>query len=149
MTIAVSAITGLLWGILEAYLTREVSGSHAWLAAPSGLLIGVFIYLLSRRFYRKSIWHIIPVSIASTFIAVALFGLFLGSADLTRDIPNRIGWAVVVQGMTTCLWGLILVPLYWGLFLLAFGNHVLLRFLDRRNAEQSPAGDVPKVVTEE
>ena len=149
MTIAVSAFIGLLCGILGAYVTREVSGPHSWLAASSGPFIGVFIYFLCRRFYGNSIWRLIPVSIASTFIAVALFGLFLGAADLTRNIPNRMGWAVVVQGMNACVWGLVFVPLYWGLFLLAFGNHAFLRYLDRRSAEHSPAGDVLKIAPEE
>ena len=131
MLILISAITGLLWGILGAYLTQEVAGLYSWLAAPSCLFIGAFIYFLSRRFYRMSVWALIPVSIVSTFVAVAVFGLFVGAADLIRDIPSRVGWEVVIQGMISCLWGLVCIPLYWVLFLLAFGNHALLRHLDR------------------
>jgi hypothetical protein len=112
-----------------------MSGPHSWLAAPGGILIGVIIFCISRRFYQKSVWFLLPVAIVTTFIAVALFGLCLGFADLMRDLPGQIAWAVVLQGMNACLWALIFIPLYWALFPLAFGNHLLIRYLTAREAE--------------
>lgn len=135
MAIGVSALSGLLWGILGAFLTQKVAGLHSWIAAPAGIPIGIFVYYLSRRTYQKSLWHLVPVSILTTFVAVALFGLCVGGADLTRDIPNRIGWAVVVQGMNTCLWGLVFIPLLWSLFLLSYANHAAVRFIVQRYSE--------------
>jgi uncharacterized membrane protein YjjP (DUF1212 family) len=137
MAIAISALSGLIWGILGAFLTQNAAGAHSWLAAPSGIFIGIAVYYLSRWAYRKSLWHLALASIISTFIAVALFGLFLGAADLSRDIPNRIPSAVILQSMMACLWGLLFIPIYWSLFLLAFGNHLLIRYLHRRTAEQA------------
>lgn len=142
MALAISALSGLFWGILGAFLTQNVVGSHSWFAAPSGIFIGIAAYYLSRWAYRKSIWYLALASIISTFIAVALFGLFLGAADLARDIPNRDPSEVILQSMIACLWGLLFVPIYWSLFLLAFGNHLLIRYLHRRNAEQA-AGEQP------
>ncbi len=75
---------------------------------------------------------LIPVSILSTIVAVALFGLCLGVVDLSRDMPNRIPWAVVVQGINICLWGLIFIPVYWLLFPLSFGKHALIRYFAQR-----------------
>lgn len=143
MAIAISALSGLVWGILGAFLTQNVAGSYSWFAAPSGIFIGIAVYYLSRWAYRRSVWYLALASMISTFIAVALFGLFLGAADLTRDIPNRIPSAVILQGMNACLWGLLFVPIYWSLFPLAFGNHLLIRYLHRRNAEPQAAGEQP------
>jgi len=142
MAIAISALSGLVWGILGAFLTQDAAGSYSWFAAPSGIFIGIAVYYLSRWAYRKSVWYLALASVISTFIAVALFGLFLGAADLTRDIP-RIPSAVILQGMYTCLCGLLFIPFYWSLFPLAFGNHLLIRHLHRRNAEQDGAGQPP------
>ena len=136
-----SAVSGLGWGLLGSWITSKMSGPHSWLAAPGGILIGVIIFYLSRRFYRKSVWIVIPVAIVTTFIAVALFGLCLGFADLMRNIPGRIAWAVVLQSMNACLWGLVFIPLYWALFLLAFGNHLLIRYLTVREAEPCAGGN--------
>jgi hypothetical protein len=128
-TVVVSAMSGLLWGLLGAYLTRNIAGPYSWLAAPSGPVIGLFVFYVSRWTYWRPVWVLIPTAMVSTFLAVGLFGLFLGFADLSRAMPNRIGWAVVVQSMLACLWGIIFIPLYWPLFLLSFGNHALLRHL--------------------
>ncbi len=130
-----SAISGLLWGLLGAYLTRQVAGPHSWFAAPGGILIGLVVFHISRWTYRRSLWTLLPTTLISTFIAVGLFGLCLGFADLMRGIPNRTDWAVVVQSMNACLWGLIFIPPFWLLFFLSFGNHALLRYLVRTDLE--------------
>src|SRR4051812_4126841 len=122
-----SAIAGLPWGLLGAYLTRNTAGPHAWLAALGGPVIGLLVFHASRWTYSRPVWVLIPTAIVSTILAAGLFGLCLGFADLARDIPNRVGWAVVVQSMNACLWGVVFIPVYWLLFLLSFGNHVLLR----------------------
>lgn len=135
-----STLSGLLWGLLGSFLTRNVFGVHSWLAAPCGIFIGLLVFWGSRWTYRKSAWTLVPTGIISTFVAVALFGLCLGFADLTRDIPNRTGWAVVVQSMNACLWGLIFAPLYWPLFILSFANHALLRHLVQADATADGGG---------
>jgi hypothetical protein len=91
----------------------------------------------SRWTYRKPAWFLILTAIISTLFAVALFGLCLGFADLMRGIPNRIAWAVIVQSMNACLWGLLFMPFYWPLFILAYGNHALLRYMVKTEAEPS------------
>lgn len=128
-----SAISGLLWGLLGSFLTSRIVGPHAWMAAPGGPVIGLLIFYGSRWAYRRPVWVLALTAIASTFIAAGLFGLCLGLADLSRDLPNRIGWAVVLQSMNACLWGVIFIPMYWPLFLLSFGNHALVRYLDTSN----------------
>jgi hypothetical protein len=131
----VSIISGLLWGTLGSLATLSSFGPRSWFAAPFGALIGLLVYWASRRFYSRSFRALVPVSIVSTFAAVALFGLCLGAVDLFWGTTSRIGWAVVVQGMNACLWGLIFIPTYWLLFPLSFANHALVRYLTHRTKE--------------
>lgn len=133
MPLIVALISGVLWGLLGSYVTHSIYGSLSWVAAPSGALIGYVVYRLCQRFYAKPIWALVPVAILSTFLAMALFGLTLGLVDLARGIPNRVAWAVIVQGMGVCLWGLLFMPFLWLLFPLSFGNHALIRFLWQRH----------------
>lgn len=133
--VGVAAFSGLLWGLLGAYLTSQIAGSHSWFAAPGGIVIGLLVFYSCRWTYRRPLWILLPTAFVSTFFAVALFGLCLGVADVMRDIPNRIGWAVVMQSMNACLWGLAFSPPYWLLFLLSFGNHALLRYHVIKDAE--------------
>ena len=137
MPLVTSIISGLLWGILGSLATLSVFGPRSWFAAPLGALIGSLVYFLSRRFYTRSLLALIPVSILSTFVAVALFGLCLGAVDLFRGTGNRIPWAVIVQGMNACLWGLLYIPIYWLLFPLSFGNHALIRHLTLQTQARS------------
>ncbi|MCP5519839.1 MAG: hypothetical protein H7A45_21575 [Verrucomicrobiales bacterium] len=92
------------------------------------------MFRLSRWTYRKPLWFLVPTAVVSTLLGVALFGLCLGFADWMRGIPNRIGWAVVVQSVHACLWGVLFNPIQWGLFLLAIGNHALIRHVSRIDA---------------
>lgn len=132
MSLLVSIVSGLCWGILGSLSTQSLFGPFAWFAAPLGVPIGLLVYWMSRRFYSKSLWVLLPVAVIFTFGAVALFGLCLGVVDLSRDAPNRIAWAVIVESMNACLWGLIFIPIYWLLFPLSFGNHALIRYFTRR-----------------
>ena len=140
MPLQTSIISGLMWGIIGSLATQSSLGPFSWLAAPLGMIIGLFVYRLSRRFYSRSIWMLIPVSLISTFLAVALFGLCIGLIDLSRAIPNRIPWAVVFQAMNACLWGLIFIPVYWLLFPLSFANHTLIRHLTLRSKSEQDSG---------
>ena len=124
-----SLLSGLAWGIAGSLLTKDAFGVYSWYAAPSGAFIGITVYLLGSRSYRRSSWNLIPVAIISTFIAAALFGIALGIVDLARGIPGRIGWAVVVQAMNACMMSLVIFPIYWLLFPVAFANHALIRRL--------------------
>jgi surface polysaccharide O-acyltransferase-like enzyme len=137
MPLPTSIFSGLLWGILGSLATQNTFGPISWFVAPLGMLIGLLVYWFSRRFYSKSLWMLIPVSLISTVLAVALFGLCIGLIDLSRAIPHRTPWAVIVQAMGLCLIGLIAIPIYWLLFPLSFANHFLIRHLTRRTqAEQ-------------
>lgn len=139
MPLQSSIFSGLLWGALGSLATQSTFGPISWFVAPLGMLIGLLVYRLSRRFYSKSLWVLIPVSLISTVLAVALFGLFLGLIDLSRASPHPDPWAVVVQPMGLCLIGLIGIPVYWLLFPLSFANHFWIRHLTRRTSAEQAA----------
>lgn len=131
--IIASAVSGLCWGILGSWLTRDMF-AKTWLAAPGGIAVGVMVFYLCRWTYRKPLPILIPTAVLSTFVAVGLFGVCLGIADLTREIPqlpHRTGWGVVAFASYACMLGLWLIPIFWPLFVVAFGNHLLIRYLDR------------------
>ena len=131
--IVASALTGVAWGLVAAYFTSTstVFGSIAWMAAFSWPLIGVFIYLVSRFIYRRSVWWMIPWTLVSTYLALILFGLALGIADAMRPIPrNTI--AVIAQSVLMCLWGFTFIPFFWLFLLPVAGNHALIRWLERK-----------------
>lgn len=132
MPAALAIISGLLWGVLGSYVLTGASGSWVWFAALAGPLIGLLVYAASRRVYARPIWLLIPLTLVSTVVGVAMFGLAVGFVDLFRGVPNRIAWAVVVQGMNVCLWGLFFLPPFWLLFPLAFGNHAMVRHFSRK-----------------
>lgn len=133
--------SGLLWGIIGSLATQSSFGRFSWFVAPLGMVIGLLVYWLSRRFYSKPVWMLIPVSLISTFLGVALFGICLGLIDLSRATPDRIPWAVVAQAMNACLWGLIFIPVFCLLFPLSLANHTLIRHLTlRTHAEQDGGG---------
>ena len=140
-TALTAAVSGLAWGLLGAYMTSGLAGPQSWYAAPSGILIGLLVFWISRWTYWRPAWLLFPTAVISTAIGVALFGLFVGVAGLTSDVPTRIGAFVMVQSMLACLWGLFCVPTHWALFLLAFGNHALLRHVSRTYAEPSGAAN--------
>ena len=124
-----AGLSGLIWGLMGAYFSQKVVGAHVWFAVPLGIPIGIAVLRGSRWTYEKPRWVLFLAVIISTIIAVALFGLCVGLADLMRDIPNRNGFAVVIQSMLSYLFGLLTMPPFWAFFLLSFANHALLRFL--------------------
>jgi len=130
MKTKVIILSGLIWGILGAWLSAGGVPSFRWFAVPGGILIGALIYRTSRWTYRASPWALLPTAAVTTVIAVALFGLAVGLVDLARGIPGRIPLAVVLQTVLGFLWGLLYSPLLWWLFLLALANHALLRRIE-------------------
>ena len=130
----IAGLSGCIWGLLGCYFSENSVGTHVWFAAPLGFPIGIAAFYTTRWTYEKSCWVLVPTAITSTIIAVALFGLCVGLADLTRDIPNRKEFSVVIQNMLAYLFGLLTMPPFWTFFILSFGNHGLLRFLIRRNS---------------
>jgi hypothetical protein len=137
-----SAISGLVWGIIGSSLFWMHSGrvsSIYFYAAPFGVLVGLSVYFLFRWSYRKSFIWILPIAVISTYIAVAIFGLGLGVADLVR-YPNRIPYAVILQASVACLWGITFIPIYWSLFGLSMLNHAIIRYFTLK-AEQGAAAN--------
>jgi hypothetical protein len=114
--LAFSALSGLAWGAIGSLLFWRHAGNPKpfyFFAIPFGCVIGILIYFVFRPFYRKSSKWLFPVSIVSTYLAVFLFGLVLGLADLAfNDTANRIAYAVILQAAIACLWGVTFFPIY-------------------------------------
>lgn len=132
LLLLLTAATGLLWAWLGSLLSHDTFGALSKAAIPAGLLIGPAIYLVSRRFYRGSTPTLFVLSIVTTILAVAFFGLAVGILDALRDIPGRNRVEVVLQAAFGFLWGLFLIPICWGLFPLALATHTLFRHLEHR-----------------
>jgi hypothetical protein len=137
----IAGLSGCLWGVFGAYFSEKTIGTHVWFTAPLGIPIGIAVFLGSRWTYEKSRLVFFSTAIISTVIGTSLFGLCVGLVDLMRDIPNRNGFAVIIQSMLAYPFGLLTMPPFWAFFLLSFGNHALMRLLFYRTLKVSEKHD--------
>jgi len=94
------------------------------LASPLiGLLIG-FIFLPA---YKLPKFVQFALSLITLYLAVAMFGVAVGLYDASRNIPNRIATAVILQSIIAAVMGVTFTGYMLVLWPLAFLNHRLLR----------------------
>jgi hypothetical protein len=77
--------------------------------------------------YKLPRWAQALLSLATLYIAVALFGLAVGIYDAARIIPNRASTEVIFQTLIAMLIGTTFTGYVLVLWPLAFLNHRLLR----------------------
>ena len=135
---AISMASGLLWGLLAAYLLRvrdfwgPVSDVRfvALLFAP---LVGLFTYYTSRWVYRKKNGMKALWSVVSVYLASGLYGIILATlALMKKENPSGEHFYEVVIAIW---WGITLVPILWVIYPASFLNHLLVARFE--NKEQT------------
>ena len=121
-----AALSGCAWAVIAYILSLGVFPPGVVLG---GLLvsplIGLFIGLIFRPAYRLPRFVQFALSLATLYVAVALFGFAVGLSDAARAIPNRRTIEVIFQAMIGCIMGVTMgyVLILWPL---AYLNHRLL-----------------------
>jgi len=131
MAILLTALSGLLWGLLAHEL--EVAPAVR-LAIPAGLCVGLVMGLLIRPL-RDVDWPAAAAfSLIGLYVAVALFAALYSAIDLAASDQRLVTWpSVIAESMWTFTWGLSLSGYVLLLWPLSFANHALMWWYQRRS----------------
>lgn len=122
-----AALSGCVWAGIALVLGAEAMGPIVWGGVFASPLIGVMAAYIFRFARTWTLVARIGFAVITLYLAVAAFGLAAGLYDaLVRDLPNRIGWAVVVQAILASLWGITFTGFVLFLWPLSFLNHSLV-----------------------
>jgi hypothetical protein len=121
-----AALSGCVWAGIAYLLSFGLFPPNVvlggLLVSPLiGLLVG-WIFLPA---YKLPRFVQFALSLATLYVAVALFGLAVGLSDAAREIANRGTAEVILQAMVACIMGVTFgyVLVLWPL---AYLNHRLL-----------------------
>lgn len=135
----IAVLSGLGWGtVANALLCNESAWGRitdfSWLCFILSPVIGVLVYYLSYRIFSKSIWVRILWSILMLYFSSGLLGLFLGVADLFHPLRSgsEVGYSFIEMPLSFW-WGITFTSFLWTLFLFAFGNQELIRYLVKKS----------------
>jgi len=137
--LVIAVLSGLIWGTVAYGLLCNESAwgrvsDSSWFCFILSPVIGVLVYYLSYRIFSKGLWVRILWSILMLYFSTGLLGLFLGVADFFH--PLRSGsevWYSFTEMPLSFWWGITFTPLLWTLFLFAFGNHELIKYLVKKS----------------
>jgi hypothetical protein len=128
--VLVSVASGTGWAAVALLLGRPMA-HIIWGGIVLAPLIGLAAGFASRYFPARGIVRRSVFSLASLYVAAALFGVGMGAYDLWTG-PNfaqgsqRIPSAVVIQAMLATLWGLTFTGYVFILWPLSYANHSLV-----------------------
>jgi hypothetical protein len=137
--LVIAVVSGLVWGTVAYGLLCNEStwgriSDFSWLCFILSPVIGILVYYLSYWIFSKSIWVRILWSILMLYFSSGLLGLFLVMADFFH--PLRSGsevWYSFTEMPLSFWWGITFSPLLWTLFLFAFGNQELIKYLVKKS----------------
>jgi hypothetical protein len=126
------AACGLVWGALAALSARHLELFDASLQIiVFSTAVGILIGYLSKWIYVRDTWWLIPWSLATLYVGVALLaclgGLYRIAFPVVPVQPPMGPIDVVVYGTATTIWGFtkgLYFLFFWPLSTL---NHIVLR----------------------
>jgi hypothetical protein len=137
--VVISAFCGLIWGTLAYGLLSHEStwgrvSEVGWICFVLSPVVGVLVYYCSYWIFYQRLYLRIFWSILMLYFSTGLLALFLGIADFFH--PLRSGsevWYSFTEMLLSFWWGITFTPFLWTLFLFAFGNQELIRYLVKKN----------------
>ena len=137
--LVIAVLSGLIWGTIAYGLLCNESAwgritDFSWLCFILSPVIGLLVYYLSYWIFSKGLWVRILWSVVMLYFSSGLLGLFLGMADFFH--PLRSGsevWYGFTEMPLSFWWGITFTPFLWTLFLFAFGNQELIRYLVKKS----------------
>ncbi len=121
-----ATLSGCAWAVIAYVLSL---GVFPFRIVIGGLLlsplIGLLIGLIFLPAYKLPKWAQFALSLVTLYVAVSLFGVGVGLADATRDVPMRpFASEVIFQALIASVFGVTMYAVL--LWPLAFVNHRLL-----------------------
>ena len=127
--IALSVASGVFWAAVAVVLGRPM-GRLTWGGVILAPFIGLGAGFASAWFPSESRVRRAVFSLASLYLATAVFGLGMGVYDLLTGQNSGTGWripsAVVLQAAMAALWGLTFTGYVIVLWPLSYANHLML-----------------------
>lgn len=121
------AKVGCGWGVIGFLIGYFNPGSSLlWGGALISPLIGVIIGFSFELIDRRGKTARIFLALISLYLAVVLFGLGMGCADLCRDIAGRRSLAVIMQGPSAAVWYITFAGWVLILWPLTYATHTYL-----------------------
>ena len=137
--LVVAVLSGLVWGTVAYILLCNQSAwgrvsDFSWFCFILSPVIGVLVYYLSYWILSKGIWVRILWSILMLYFSSGLLGLFLGMADFFHPLRSMSETWFSLTEVPLSFWrGITFTPFLWTLFLFAFDNQELTRYLVIKN----------------
>jgi hypothetical protein len=137
--LAIAVLSGFIWGtVAYGVLCNESAwgrvSDFSWFCFILSPMIGGLVYYLSYGIFSKSLWLRILWSILMLYFSTGLLGLFLGVADLFHPLRSgsEVGYSFIEMPLSFW-WGITFTPFLWTLFLFAFGNQELFKYLVKKS----------------
>lgn len=142
--IVLSVASGVFWAAIAMVLGRPMS-RVIWGGVVLAPFIGLGAGFASALFPSEGRIRKAMFSLASLYVAAALFGLGMGVYDLLTGQNSGDGWrripsAVVIQAAMATLWGLTFTGYFIVLWPLAYANHSMLSRVWKQGAHPDAAG---------
>ena len=137
--LVIAVLSGLIWGTVAYCLLSNEStwgrvSDFSWLSFILSPVVGVLVYYCSywifyQRLYLRIFWSILMLYFSSGMLA-----LFLGIADFFHPLRSENEtWFSLTEVPLSFWWGITFTPFLWTLFLFAFGNQELIRYLVKKS----------------
>ena len=137
--LVVAVLSGFIWGTVAYGLVCNEStwgrvSDFSWFCFILSPMIGGLGYYLSYGIFSKGLWLRILWSILMLYFSSGLLGLFLGVADFFHPLRSgsEVGYSFIEMPLSFW-WGITFTPFLWTLFLFAFGNQELIKYLVKKS----------------
>ena len=137
--LVIAVLSGFIWGTVAYGLVCNESAwgrvsDFSWFCFILSPMIGGLVYYLSYWIFSKGLWLRILWSILMLYFSSGLLGLFLGVADLFHPLRSgsEVGYSFIEMPLSFW-WGITFTPFLWTLFLFAFGNQELFKYLVKKS----------------
>jgi len=132
--IKVSAISGVLWGLLALMLGYSAMGRIIWGGIIVSPIIGILAGVLAAKLHVNRIGPRLAISVVGLYGSALLFGLSCGIYDsLTYHFGARNNVEVVLQSGMGVIYGTTMFA--WALLPLSFANFSIIGQILSGNGE--------------
>jgi len=137
--LVIAVLSGLIWGTVAYCLLSNEStwgrvSDFSWLSFILSPVVGVLVYYCSYWIFYQRLYLRIFWSILMLYFSTGLLALFLGIADFFHPLrsESETGFSLTEVPLSFW-WGITFTPFLWTLFLFAFGNQEVIKYLVKKS----------------